>query len=302
MHSGSSDPTSTTSFADFYQATREVLESAHKNFDVRMNKGRFGRYLEALQAAAHLPGSFHVDLHRERERWWLLSEALGQCRPLVRSAPTWAGLDRAALQAVLRRIRDGEPMPPAGVEHDDPRNTLLELEVVSCLYDNGFDVEITRNGVDVIGRRPGVAAFAVECKRPSTLNNFEKNVRGARDQVRGRAVDGSTHRMCAIGIDRLVGLGVPEPPSFRNATSFYQQLHRVTLDLRDRLEWLVAEGGFFPDVPVVALSLCAAVYSFEDGCILTPRLFAPAVMLPENDSRGAHLRHVFDRLGFGTRG
>ena len=290
----------TMSFADFYAATSDVLDRAQRDIGVRMTKGRFGRYLEVLQNAAKLLAPFRVDWDRERDRWRLFTEALSQCRPLVLSAPAWPGLDRRALQGMLRRVRAGDLIPPAGVEHDDARNTLLELEVVSCLADAGFKVEITLSGVDVIARRPEVPPFAVECKRPATLRAIERNIRIACDQVRGRAEDGLSHGICAIGVDRLVGLGVPNLPLFKTEVSFYDQLRRVMLDLRDRLEPLMDAGGFFPEVPIVTLSLSAAVLSFEDGRILTPRVFAPAVMVPERDPRGEPFRRLF--ADFGTLG
>ena len=251
-----------------------------------MEQPRFGRYLDALREAAALRDEFRLDPVSDESRWRLFTEALVQCRPLILSRPIWDALDREGLQDRLKTIRGGSLLPAPGVQHDHARNTLLELDTLAALAELGFETQLMRGGPDVIAAYPGLDPYAVECKRPTSVSSLRKHIKAAREQIRGRGSIGLKRGICAIGIDRVVGLSGKKLIDVKTAAEFDMRIQRYLRELGDQLELIMAEGPLFTKVPIVVFVLSVAVFAFEDRRLVVKRVFAAVVTVPDDDPRG----------------
>lgn len=170
------------------------------------NQSRISQYFSYLrlvdEARKKSSEEFHIFLENDKAKYYYSQYYALEIQNIVKALDE-TNQDISLLKTKLLDLANGTYLlSEENPENTSARNTTFELSLFAFLYNLGIQVKLGEPNPDL---QVSTAQFAydIECKRPSSVNSVEKNIKKAWKQLRKLSVS-SRIPTIALSLDKVL--------------------------------------------------------------------------------------------------
>lgn len=254
-------------------------------FDTSSRISQYFKYLNEIEKKRTLnQESFSQMIKKDKAKFYLSQFYVLEIYHIIDAIQN-SNYDPIIIKGKLKRLMEGSYLLSEEIgENTVARNTAFELSLFSFFKQKGLNCRLEEPNPDI---RLFTSRFTynIECKRPFSINNLEKNIKKALRQLR-KSVDGKSIPTIALSLDQVLlkellkeGDPILDSQNYSTALNFLDstlyKFLQENLSMISKicgkepciiLYYLACLVGFKTDLPMArAMYMIGNVYNFDEN-------------------------------------